>query len=118
MELKEYLQHARLQLDYNALAKTVTHFTHKLRAAAVKDSPAGDDETLYSYQVPDLGADGSCSIADTSDPQYYDLTEILGGRSQRSTQIFQRDPGTFAGIMPNGAGVSDLALISGGVSHF
>ena len=86
MELKKYLQHARLQLDYNALAKPVAHFANKLRAAAVKDSPAGDDETFYSYQAPDLSADGSCSIADTSDPQYYDLTEILGGRSQRSTQ--------------------------------
>jgi L-methionine (R)-S-oxide reductase len=43
-------------------------------------------ESLYTYQVPMLTADGACSIVDGLAPVPYDLTAILGGRSEQTTR--------------------------------
>ena len=45
-----------------------------------------DPASLYTYQVPMLTEDGSCSIVDELAPVPYDLTAILGGRSEQTTR--------------------------------
>ena len=44
-------------------------------------APGFADETLYTYQVPIMSEDGTCSMIDELAPQPYDLTGILGGRN-------------------------------------
>jgi putative methionine-R-sulfoxide reductase with GAF domain len=39
-------------------------------------------DTLYRYPVPMLSEDGSCSLIEELAPVPYDLTQILGGRSE------------------------------------
>ena len=46
----------------------------------------GDASSLYSYQVPMLTDDGACSVVDQMAPVPYDLTGILGGRSEQTTR--------------------------------
>src|SRR6478735_10412479 len=46
------------------------------------DSP----ESLYTYRVPMLTEDGTCSIVDQLAPVPYDLAGILGGRSEQTTR--------------------------------
>jgi putative methionine-R-sulfoxide reductase with GAF domain len=46
----------------------------------------GDPASLYTYQVPMLTEDGTCSIVDQLAPVPYDLTAILGGRSDQTTR--------------------------------
>src|SRR5260370_721832 len=45
-----------------------------------------DPGSLYVYRVPMLTEDGTCSIADEMAPVPYDLTAILGGRSEQTTR--------------------------------
>lgn len=46
----------------------------------------GDASSLYTYPVPMLSEDGTCSVIDEMAPVPYDLTGILGGRSEQSTR--------------------------------
>src|SRR5258706_8604217 len=46
----------------------------------------GDPESLYTYRVPMLTEDGTCSVVDQLAPVPYDLGAILGGRSERATR--------------------------------
>ena len=46
----------------------------------------GDASSLYTYQVPMLTDDGACSVVDQMAPVPYDLTAILGGRSEQTTR--------------------------------
>ena len=46
----------------------------------------GDPASLYTYQVPLLTEDGTCSVVDQMAPVPYDLTAILGGRSEQTTR--------------------------------
>ncbi|HLX22866.1 MAG TPA: hypothetical protein VKR38_05920, partial [Usitatibacter sp.] len=46
----------------------------------------GDPASLYTYSVPMLTEDGTCSIVDQLAPVPYDLTAILGGRSEQTTR--------------------------------
>jgi len=45
-----------------------------------------DPASLYTYQVPMLTEDGACSIVDELAPVPYDLSGILGGRSDQTTR--------------------------------
>ena len=45
-----------------------------------------DPASLYSYPVPMLTEDGTCSIVDQLAPMPYDLAPILGGRSEQATR--------------------------------
>jgi putative methionine-R-sulfoxide reductase with GAF domain len=45
-----------------------------------------DPSSLYTYPVPMLSEDGTCSIVDEMAPVPYDLTGILGGRSEQTTR--------------------------------
>jgi putative methionine-R-sulfoxide reductase with GAF domain len=46
----------------------------------------GDPASLYSYQVPMMTEDGACSIVNELAPVPYDLSAILGGRSEQTTR--------------------------------
>ena len=46
----------------------------------------GSADSLYTYQVPMLTEDGACSVGDEMAPVPYDLTAILGGRSEQTTR--------------------------------
>jgi putative methionine-R-sulfoxide reductase with GAF domain len=46
----------------------------------------GDPRSLYTYSVPMLTDDGACSIVDELAPVPYDLTAILGGRTEQTTR--------------------------------
>ena len=46
----------------------------------------GDAASLYTYPVPMLSEDGTCSAIDEMAPVPYDLTGILGGRSELATR--------------------------------
>jgi len=45
-----------------------------------------DPASLYTYSVPMLTEDGSCSIVGELAPVPYDLSPILGGRSDQTTR--------------------------------
>jgi len=45
-----------------------------------------DPSTLYTYPVPMMTEDGSCSVVDRLAPVPYDLAAILGGRSEQATR--------------------------------
>ena len=45
-----------------------------------------DEASLYTYRVPLLTPDGACSVVDEMAPVPYDLTGILGGRSEQTTR--------------------------------
>ncbi len=45
-----------------------------------------DASSLYSYRVPMLSEDGTCSVVDQLAPVPYDLGAILGGRSEQTTR--------------------------------
>ena len=46
----------------------------------------GDPASLYTYSVPMMTEDGTCSLVDQLAPVPYDLTAILGGRSDQTTR--------------------------------
>ena len=43
-------------------------------------------DSLYRYSVPMMSDDGACSLPDELAPVPYDLTGILGGRSEQTTR--------------------------------
>ncbi|MDQ3026982.1 MAG: GAF domain-containing protein [Pseudomonadota bacterium] len=45
-----------------------------------------DPASLYTYRVPMLSEDGTCSVVDEMAPVPYDLAPILGGRSDQTTR--------------------------------
>jgi putative methionine-R-sulfoxide reductase with GAF domain len=57
-----------------------------LMEAMAEKVDVGDAASLYSYPVPMLTEDGSCSIVDQLAPVPYDLAAILGGRSEQATR--------------------------------
>ncbi|HUQ29806.1 MAG TPA: GAF domain-containing protein [Usitatibacter sp.] len=46
----------------------------------------GNESSLYTYPVPMLTEDGTCSIVDELAPVPYDLTGVLGGRTEQTTR--------------------------------
>jgi L-methionine (R)-S-oxide reductase len=59
---------------------------HGIMAALGELPPKFDLQTLYTYQVPMLSDDGSCSLIEEMAPMPYDLTTILGGRHDATTR--------------------------------
>jgi L-methionine (R)-S-oxide reductase len=46
----------------------------------------GDSASLYSYPVPMMTEDGTCSVVDELAPVPYDLATMLGGRTEQTTR--------------------------------
>ena len=57
-----------------------------LMEAMAEKVEVADASSLYSYPVPMLTEDGSCSIVDELAPVPYDLAAVLGGRSEQTTR--------------------------------
>jgi putative methionine-R-sulfoxide reductase with GAF domain len=57
-----------------------------LMEAMTEKVALGDLDSLYTYNVPMLTEDGTCSVVDQLAPVPYDLTSILGGRSEQTTR--------------------------------
>jgi L-methionine (R)-S-oxide reductase len=53
---------------------------------AMGEKVHADPASLYSYPVPMLTEDGTCSVVDEMAPVPYDLTAILGGRTEQTTR--------------------------------
>lgn len=85
MQLKEYLKLAQLNIDIDILDQPVINFIQAFHAAADENELTNDEDRLYGYEVPKISSDGSCSIPNMPDPEYYDLADILGGRNQITT---------------------------------
>ncbi len=81
----ERIQQYLIRADLDDLLDQVPVIEKQIRAfiEALGDLPPGfDDNTLYSYRVPMLSEDGSCSLIEELAPTPYDLTAILGGRNE------------------------------------
>ena len=57
-----------------------------LMEALGEKAASGDASMLYAYPVPMLSEDGTCSIVDEMAPVPYDLSVILGGRTEQNTR--------------------------------
>jgi L-methionine (R)-S-oxide reductase len=75
-DLDRYLPHVPM----------VSKAIHGIMAALGELPPKFDLQTLYTYQVPMLSDDGSCSLIEEMAPTPYDLTAILGGRHDATTR--------------------------------
>jgi L-methionine (R)-S-oxide reductase len=71
-DLDRYLPHVPV------IAKAI----QGVMAALGELPPQFDLQTLYTYPVPMLSDDGSCSLINELSPTPYDLTGILGGRHE------------------------------------
>ena len=64
----------------------VERAVHDLLEAMAERIDVGNADSLYSYRVPMLTEDGTCSVVDQMAPVPYDLAPILGGRSDQTTR--------------------------------
>jgi putative methionine-R-sulfoxide reductase with GAF domain len=83
--IKEYLRLAGLQSLAGREAHVERAILDLLEAMGEKVA-IGDPASLYSYRVPMLSEDGTCSVVDEMAPVPYDLTAILGGRTEQTTR--------------------------------
>ena len=64
----------------------VEHAIHDLLEAMSEKVAVGNPDSLYTYPVPMLTEDGTCSVVDQMAPTPYDLGAILGGRTDQATR--------------------------------
>ena len=83
--IRDYLRAAGLEVlvgREDDVQRAALDFMEAMGEKVAIDDPA----TLYSYPVPRLTEDGTCSVVDELDPVPYDLAPILGGRSEQATR--------------------------------
>ena len=83
--IADYLRLAGLQSLHGREADVERAILDLMEAMGEKVEIA-DPSSLYTYQVPMLTEDGACSVVDEMSPTPYDLTAILGGRSEQTTR--------------------------------
>jgi putative methionine-R-sulfoxide reductase with GAF domain len=83
--IAEYLRLAGLE-SLSSRAADVERAARDLVEALGERVDVGDGSSLYSYAVPMMTPDGSCSVVDEMAPVPYDLAAILGGRSDQTTR--------------------------------
>ena len=83
--IAEYLRLAGLQSLHGREAD-VERAIHDLMEAMGEKVDVPDPSSLYTYPVPMLTEDGACSVVDEMAPTPYDLTAILGGRTEQTTR--------------------------------
>lgn len=81
----EYLRIAGLE-SLMGRAGDVERAVRDLMEALGEKVDVADAATLYGYPVPMMTADGACSIVNELAPMPYDLSVILGGRSEQTTR--------------------------------
>ena len=80
-----YLRRAGLE-SLGGREADVERAVHDFLEAMSEKVAIGDAASLYTYRVPLLTEDGTCSVVDEMAPVPYDLTGILGGRSEQTTR--------------------------------
>ena len=87
MDARSYLTKVGLSVDVSAVREAQQVLWAILDEAKKSSLPATPSalNALYTYQVPRLSADGSCSLHAELDPRPYDLSKVLGGRSVQSS---------------------------------
>jgi L-methionine (R)-S-oxide reductase len=83
--IADYLRLAGLE-SLAARTADVERAVRDLVDAMGEKVDVGDGASLYSYPVPMLTEDGTCSVVDQMAPVPYDLAPILGGRSDQTTR--------------------------------
>ena len=87
MDARSYLTKVGLSVDVSAVREAEQGLWAILEEAKKASLPATPSalNALYTYKVPKLSADGSCSLHDELDPVPYDLSKVLGGRSVQNS---------------------------------
>jgi L-methionine (R)-S-oxide reductase len=87
MDPRDYLTRAGLSVPEGIVRDAQTKLWGVLEEARKASIPATPHalSRLYSYPVPKLSADGTCTVGDELEPKPYDLADALGGRGMRST---------------------------------
>jgi len=80
-----YLRHAGLE-SLCGRERDVERAVRDFMEAMGERVAVDDLDTLYTYPVPLLTDDGACSLVDQLAPEPYDLSAILGGRTERTTR--------------------------------
>ena len=83
--IRAYLRTAGLE-SLEGREDDVERAIHDLVATLSAGVAPSDPRTAYEYPVPMLSEDGTCSVVDEMAPVPYDLTAILGGRSDQTTR--------------------------------
>ncbi len=83
--IADYLRAAGLQTLVIREAD-VARAVRDLLEALEEKIHVSDPASLYTYPVPMMSEDGTCSLVDEMAPVPYDLTGILGGRSEQTTR--------------------------------
>jgi L-methionine (R)-S-oxide reductase len=83
--IADYLRLAGLE-SLSARTADVERAVRDLVDAMGEKVDVGDGSSLYSYTVPMMTPDGTCSVVDQLAPVPYDLGAILGGRSEQTTR--------------------------------
>jgi putative methionine-R-sulfoxide reductase with GAF domain len=87
MTPRDYLDRVKLQVSERAVHEAQTRLwgvLEETRKASIPATPHALSR-LYSFKVPKLSDDGTCSLVDELAPQPYDLADALGGRNMRNT---------------------------------
>lgn len=87
MDARSYLTKVGLSVDVAAVREAQQSLWAILDEAKKASLPATPSalNALYTYKVPKLSADGSCSLHAEMDPTPYDLSRVLGGRSVQNS---------------------------------
>jgi putative methionine-R-sulfoxide reductase with GAF domain len=83
--IRTYLRSAGLE-SLVGREESVELALRDLIEAMTEKVAVGDTDSLYTYSVPILTEDGTCSVVEQLAPVPYDLTPILGGRSDQTTR--------------------------------
>ncbi len=83
MDARSYLTKVDLSVDVAAVREAQQSLWGILEEAKKASLPATPSalNALYTYKVPKLSPDGSCSLHAELDPTPYDVSKVLGGRS-------------------------------------
>jgi len=83
--IRTYLRTAGLE-SLVGREEAVDRALRDLIEAMTEKVEVSDLDSLYQYTVPMLSEDGTCSVVDQMAPAPYDLTPVLGGRSEQTTR--------------------------------
>lgn len=83
--IRTYLRRAGLE-SLVGREESVELALRDLMEAMTERVAVRDLDSLYTYTVPMLTEDGTCSVVDELAPVPYDLTPMLGGRTEQTTR--------------------------------
>jgi L-methionine (R)-S-oxide reductase len=83
--IRTYLRTAGLE-SLVGREEAVDRALRDLIEAMTEKVEISDLDSLYHYTVPMLSEDGTCSVVDQMSPTPYDLTDLLGGKSEQTTR--------------------------------